>query len=182
MVTEQYFPESWGEAQLAEMGGVTGSVYISSMPEFGEPTELGVRLTVTPTVDPDRYTITLDMVPVVQTHVGWTDYSYEQITSSGTVQNILRMPIIEARTVETQLTIYDGETVVLGGIMRDNTSYIDDRIPILGDLPLVGRFFRSKGVNAQKNNLLIFTTPRLVNPNGAPLRQREVRGKPPFRM
>ena len=92
------------------------------------------------------------------------------------------MPIIEARTVETQLTIYDGETVVMGGIMRDNTTYMDDRVPFLGDIPLVGRMFRSKGVNAQKNNLLIFTTPRLVNPNGAPLRQREVRGKPPFRM
>jgi type II secretory pathway component GspD/PulD (secretin) len=53
------------------------------------------------------------------------------------------MPVIEARTVTTQVTIYGGETVVMGGIMRDDISTYDDKWPILGDLPLVGRFFRS---------------------------------------
>ncbi len=186
MVKEVYFPDSWGDAQLVdtsvETAGIRQVAFVSSMPEFSEPTELGVSLTVTPAVDADKYTITLDLIPVVQAHVGWVDYSYDHLTSLGTVTNTLKMPIIEKRTVQTQVTIYDGETVVMGGIMRDTTSYIDDRVPILGDIPMVGRFFRSKSVNSAKANLLIFTTPRLVNPNGAPLRQREVRGKPPFRM
>ena len=187
MVKEVYFPESWGDAQLVDTAleaGLTSRqvAYVSSMPEFSEPTELGVSLTVTPAVDADKYTITLDLIPVVQSHIGWTDYSYDHLTSLGTVRNTVKMPVIEKRVVQTQVTIYDGETVVMGGIMRDTTGYIDDRVPILGDIPLVGRFFRSKSVNSAKANLLIFTTPRLVNPNGAPLRQREVRGKPPFRM
>ena len=182
MVTEEYFPDTWGEPTLLDTGDGGAVGYVSSMPEFSEPTELGVRLTVTPTVDPDKYTITLDMIPVVQSQVDWTDYSYVQQTSIGTVKNVVRMVIIEARTITTQLTIYDGETVVMGGIMRDNIEKTDDRWPILGDLPVVGRFFRSKTKVATKENLLIFTTPRLVNPNGSPLRQREVRGKPPFRM
>jgi general secretion pathway protein D len=66
--------------------------------------------------------------------------------------------------------------------MRDLTGTVDDRIPLLGDLPLVGRMFRSKLVDKRKANLLIFTTVRLVNPDGSPLREREVRGKPPFRL
>ena len=186
MVTEVFFPDSWGEPTLIDNGATDPKEsevgYVSSMPEFGEATELGVKLTVTPTVDPDKYTITLDMIPVVQAQVDWTDYSYIQATSGGTVKNTVRMVIIEARTVTTQVTIYDGETVVMGGIMRDSILTMEDKWPIIGDLPLVGRFFRSRAKTAIKENLLIFTTPRLVNPNGSPLRQREVRGKPPFRM
>ena len=181
MVTEQYFPESWGETTI--ITDATGTGFNAGMPEFGEPTEIGVRMTVTPTVDPDKYTISLDMIPVVQSHVGWVDYSYQVSDGAGgQITNTLIMPIIEARTIQTQITIYDGETVVMGGIMRDITATVDDRIPILGDLPLVGRMFRSKYVDKSKANLLIFTTVRLVNPDGSPLREREVRGKPPFRM
>jgi len=186
MVTEVYFPDSWGEPTLIDNGAqlaIDSEVgYVASMPEFSEPTELGVRLTVTPTVDPDKYTITLDMIPVVQSQIDWTDYSYVQRTSGGTVRNTVRMVIIEARTVTTQVTIYDGETIVMGGIMRDAIETNDDRWPIIGDMPLIGRFFRSTYETSVKENLLIFTTPRLVNPNGSPLRQREVRGMPPFRM
>jgi Flp pilus assembly secretin CpaC len=186
MVTEVYFPDTWGEPTLIDNGAqdplLSEVGYVASMPEFSEPTELGVRLTVTPTVDPDKYTITLDMIPVVQAQIDWTDYSYVQNTSGGTVKNTVRMVIIEARTVTTQVTIYDGETIVMGGIMRDSIVNNDDRWPIIGDMPLIGRFFRSTYETSLKENLLIFTTPRLVNPNGSPLRQREVRGMPPFRM
>ena len=110
------------------------------------------------------------------------DSSYIQSTSAGTIPNTIRMVIIEARTVTSQVTIYDGETLVMGGIVRDDSTFNDNRIPILGDLPLIGRLFRSEYEVHTKSNLLIFTTPRLVNPNGSPLRQSEVRGKPPFRM
>jgi len=176
MVTEEYFPESWGEATV-----IDDDYFVPSVPEFGEPTELGIRLTVTPTVDADRYTISLDMLPVIQSHVGWIDYSYTITVNDSPATNPVRMPIIEARTIETQFNVYDGETVVLGGVIRDTIGNTDDRIPALGDVPLLGRIFRSKNRTQVKSNLLIFTTVRLVNPDGSPLREREVRGKPPFR-
>ncbi|MBN1865467.1 MAG: hypothetical protein JW808_11250 [Victivallales bacterium] len=185
MVQEEYYPESWGETTV--ISGTPGIGFSASMPEFGEPEEMGVRLTVTPTVDPDNYTIHLDMIPAVRSFITWVDYSYDVPTEIAggvtvTVPNVIRMPIFEARTVQTQITVYDGETVVMGGIMRDTTNTVDDRIPILGDLPLIGRAFRSKYIDKAKANLIIFTTVRLVNPDGSPLREREVRGKPPFRM
>lgn len=180
MATEVYFPESWGEGQFVSVSGIS-DYFVPSIPEFGEPTELGVRLTVTPNVDADRYTISLDMVPIIQAHIGWLDYSYTLTVNGRAAINTLRMPIIEARQIETHFNVYDGETVVLGGVIRDTTSEIDDRVPGLGDIPLLGRLFRSKVHDAAKANLLIFTTVRLVNPDGSPLREREVRGKPPFR-
>ena len=181
MVTDTYYPESWGDATLVDdtIGGVA---FVSSMPQFADPTELGVKMTVTPTVDPDKYTISLSLQPVVQQFVEWTDYSYTQATSLGPVRNTVRMPVIEARTVDTEVTVYDGETIVMGGIMRDTIESVNDTVPIIGKIPLIGRLFQSKYTYAQKANLLIFVTPRLVTPNGAPLRQREVRGMPPFRM
>jgi len=180
MINEEYFPTSWTEATFTQTG--TYSVFSPSIPELSEPTELGVRLTVTPTVDADRYTISLDMTPIVQSHIGWTDYSYTFTDLAGNVlTNPIRMPIFEVRTVETKLIVYDGETVVMGGSIKDESGFTDDRVPILGDVPLVGRLFRSQIQDREKRNLLIFVTVRLVNPDGSPLREREVRGLPPFR-
>ncbi|MFZ2658381.1 MAG: hypothetical protein WAX69_25835 [Victivallales bacterium] len=180
MINEEYFPTSWTEATFTQTG--TYSVFSPSIPELGEPTELGVRLTVTPTVDADRYTISLDMTPIVQSFIGWTDYSYNFVDLGGNaLTNTLKMPIFEVRTVETKLVVYDGETVVMGGSIKDASGFTDDRIPILGDVPLVGALFRSQAQNRDKRNLLIFVTVRLVNPDGSPLREREIRGLPPFR-
>ena len=182
MITDQYFPTSWNEAQLIS-SDVIGNIFSPSTPQFGEPTPIGVQLTVTPTVDADRYTIDLNMEPVVQTFIGWTDYSYNvTIGPNQVIPNTLRMPIIEARTVQTTMRVYDSHTVVMGGIMNDTSNVVDDRVPVLGDLPLVGRLFRSKINDNNKANLLIFVTARLVNPDGSPLRSREQDGLPPFRM
>jgi general secretion pathway protein D len=179
MVKEVYYPEQWGEADIAE--SETYSVFTPSIPEFGDPTEEGIVLRVTPNVDADRYTITLDMNPVIQRLVGWTNYSYNVSVTGSTYTNRLVMPVIEARTVMTSVTIYDGETIVLGGIIKDNVDTINDKIPILGEFPLVGRMFQSKAKRSTKTNLLIFLSCRLVNPDGSPIRERELRGLPAFR-
>ncbi len=188
MITEVYLPESWSDANYIPAGGGGGGaagwgdIFTPSVPQFGSPTELGVRLTVTPQVDADRYTIALDMTPVLQAFIGWIDYSYQVPAANGNFYtNTLRMPIIEARTITTQMQIYDGETVVMGGVTRDTSGYIDDRIPGLGSIPVVGRLFQSKVEDLAKRNLLIFTTVRLVQPDGSPYRAREIRGLPPFR-
>ncbi len=180
MVTEYYYPEEWSEATISNDG-----VFVSSIPQFGDVTEEGIILLVTPNVDADRYTITLDMNPVVQSRVDWNDYSYQvyigDSTNSVMRTNIIKMPVIEARTVETTVTIYDGETIVLGGIIKDATATINDQYPVLGDIPVIGRLFQSKAISSEKVNLLIFLTCRLVNPDGSPIRERELRGLPAFR-
>ena len=195
MITEVYYPESWTEATIATMSQTTINndggdnqvnavpVFTSSIPEFGDPTELGIVLKVTPNVDADRYTITLEMSPSVRALAGWSDYDYDvrDANTGITYTNVLQMPILESRTVQTSVTIYDGETIVLGGIMRDRVNTYNDQIPILGDIPLIGRAFQSKSQYSTKTNLLIFLTCRLINPNGSPIREREVRGLPSFR-
>jgi general secretion pathway protein D len=67
------------------------------------------------------------------------------------------------------VTIWDGQTVVLGGLITEQLSKIDDKVPFLGDLPLVGRLFQSKVTQRSKQNLLIFVTARLIDPAGNPI-------------
>jgi len=76
-------------------------------------------------------------------------------------------PIFGVREVNTKVTIWDGATLIMGGLTREDVKKVHDKIPVLGSMPLIGRLFRSDGESAQKRNLLIFVTARLVNPGGS---------------
>jgi general secretion pathway protein D len=70
--------------------------------------------------------------------------------------------------VETKVQVIDGQTVLLGGFIRDDYEEIEDKVPLLGDLPLIGRVFRSKAERSIKRNLMIFITARIINADGTP--------------
>ncbi|MEA2013559.1 MAG: hypothetical protein U9O87_10885 [Verrucomicrobiota bacterium] len=182
MVEERYFPESWTEPELTPASDTEGASFTPSIPEFGEARDIGVVLEVTPTVGPDGYTIELNLRPQVMEFKGYDiELNYKMVVDGEEIDAKAQMPIIEARTIETTVNCWDGETVVLGGMIREHVEKINDKIPILGDLPLIGRLFQNKIEHSKKQNLLIFVTARLVNPAGIPIRANEIRGLPDFR-
>lgn len=186
MVSQWYLPEDWSdpESTTVTQNNITSYANVPPIPNFGETTDDGIVLRVTPNVDPDHYTITLQMNPVVQSirpRAEWDDYSYTTTINNRQLPATLIMPIIDVRQVETTVSCYDGETIILGGIIKDQVDVYNDKYPFLGDLPLVGRAFQSQAKRSVKTNLLIFMTCRLVNPDGSPIREREMRGLPPFR-
>ncbi|MEM7392477.1 MAG: hypothetical protein AAF492_09010, partial [Verrucomicrobiota bacterium] len=130
-----------------------------------ETREVGVILNVTPTVGPDGYTIELTMSPEVAELVDWIQYGS---VFGDQVINIPQ-PIFSSRNVTTSIVIWDGQTVVMGGLISERFQKMDDRVPILGDIPFFGRLFQSKGSESQKRNLLIFVTARVVDPAGNPI-------------
>jgi general secretion pathway protein D len=129
----------------------------------------GVILNVTPTVGADGYTIDLVMAPEVAELVDWIQYGSVITVVNESYQFNMPMPVFTSRNVATSLVIWDGQTVVMGGLIREEVSTIKDKIPILGDIPLLGRLFRNEGSWSQKKNLLIFVTARLVDPAGRPV-------------
>ncbi len=157
------------------------TVYMAGSPEF-EEYELGVTMDVTPSVDLEEQTITLRVAPVITDHTGWTAYTYKA-NAEDSLSTTMKKPIISERRIDTNVTIKDGETIILGGIIKDSTNSIDDKIPVLGDIPIVGRFFQSKTKKSIKTNLLIFLHCRLIKPDGSPFFPENVvpRGLPTFR-
>jgi general secretion pathway protein D len=81
----------------------------------------------------------------------------------------MEQPFFHTRSVSTSISIYNGATVVMGGMINEVRKTVDDKIPLLGDIPLVGRFFQSRHEVSDKRNLLIFVTARLVDPAGRPI-------------
>ena len=180
MVRRVYFPDDYNESTQtttqSDYANAQAYSYISPIPNFdGDPTEIGIQLMVKPEVDLKRRTITLRMTPMVRQFIGWSTYEYVLSGSAfpadefgNQPMEILREPAFAERLIDTLVTARDGETIVLGGIVKDQTSVIEDKVPILGDIPLIGRFFRSNSEDSQKVNMLIFMTCSLVNPDGSP--------------
>lgn len=88
----------------------------------------------------------------------------EQSFQSGTVSTTAgAQPVIDQRRAETNLLVMDGETIVIGGLRKKDTTKTIDKIPIMGDLPIIGRFFRRTVEKVINTELLIFVTPYIIN-------------------
>ncbi|MDO8539542.1 MAG: tetratricopeptide repeat protein [Opitutaceae bacterium] len=182
---ELRYPQSYGEIQSQVGSGTaaTGSNAISAAGvtiTSGTPQEfttrnVGVEMKVTPTVEEDDYSISLDLNPKVTEFEGFVEYGGPSIAISSGVQVTVPpgfyQPIFSVREVTTKVTIWDGATLVMGGLTREEVKKVNDKVPFFGDIPLLGRLFQSKGESAQKRNLLIFVTANLVSPGGSPKKQ-----------
>jgi len=73
---------------------------------------------------------------------------------------------LRVRQVVTTCVVWDGQTVFLGGLMAENVQKTKDKVPVLGDIPFLGRLFRSESSFTQKKNLAIFGAPKIINPAG----------------
>lgn len=184
MVRQMYFPESWTEPEINTSCGSSVS-FEPSYPEFGGPRDIGTSLTVTPTLQPNNYTVRLELNPSVTDLTGWSDYSYNYVVgdfSSGDEYPMtLKMPEISNREVQTTIKVYDGQTVVLGGILSDSHGQLSDRWPIFADIPLIGRLFTESASQAHKDNLIISVSTRLISGDGIPVRTNTQNGLPDFR-
>ncbi len=186
---ELRYPQSFGEIQSqvgsSNSSGSSGSAGVTvtaGTPRDFVTRNVGVELRVTPTVEEDDYSISLDLNPKVTEFEGFVEYGGPSLAiSSGktvTVPPGFYQPIFSVREVSTKVTLWDGATLVMGGLTREEVRAVHDRVPILGSIPLLGRAFRSKGESAQKRNLLIFVTANLVSPGGS-LKKQAVGGTAP---
>lgn len=152
-----------------------GGVSINAgTPSGFEVEQIGVTMNLTPNVQPDD-SIRLFITPNVTEFEGFIEYGSSSIAIQGSITAIVPsgviQPIFNVRTLQTTVTIYDGATVVMGGLTRDEVKSVNDKVPVLGDIPFIGRLFQSKGESSQKRNLMIFVTANLIGPGGAPAAQ-----------
>ncbi len=120
---------------------------------------IGIILKVTPQVN-ERDFIRLSISPEVSSQAGSTTFG----GASGA-----EIPIIATRKAETQVTIRNGYTMGIGGLVENVKTTGDTRVPVLGSIPGIGRLFRSNSNSENARNLLIFITAKTLDPDGAPI-------------
>lgn len=122
---------------------------------------IGVLLKVTPQVN-SRGTIKLTLSPEVSQTNGNVTFG----GASGT-----QIPIVATRKATTQVSLKDGYTMGIGGLVTQNATNGETKVPVLGSVPLLGRLFRSDSRNTQTSNLIIFITAKSISADGAPVEE-----------
>jgi general secretion pathway protein D len=193
VIREFRYPRTYTPPQVPSIGTTTttGSqvvpvVVTPTTPQDWETRNTGVTLEVEPVVGEDATTIDLNLIPQVVEFEGFINYG-SPISAVGVntvagisistpvvlTQNVINQPVFSTRKVTTSVSVYDGQTVVLGGLMREDVQKVEDKTPIIGDIPLVGRAFRSNVEQHNKMNLVIFVTARVVTPAGLAFNNEE---------
>jgi general secretion pathway protein D len=133
-----------------------------------EQVEVGPVLDVVPYVLSDGYTINLTLIPSDTDFNGYeTPPAIPNVTSGlNVVQLPIVLPTFTVRQVVTTMNIWDNQTVILGGLITSTVNSTKDKVPVLGDIPLVGRLFQSSSKSTVKKNLMIFVTATIIDPAG----------------
>ena len=149
---------------VAQASGTGGGGAISIMFK-----EYGIRLNFIPTITP-RGTIRLQVAPEVSA----LDFS-NAVTISG-----FEVPAITSRKVKTEIELSDGQSFVIGGLLDNNETETFQKIPFLGDIPILGKFFQSMVRTKTNTELIVIVTPEFVNPIGAGSALPELKFPTPF--
>ena len=153
---------------LARAQNNTFTPGVSAITATIQQVETGPVLDVVPYVLSDGYTLNLTLVPSLTDFVGYDPLPTIPNVTAGlnVVQLPILLPAFNVRQVITTVNVWDNQTVVLGGLVSSTIQSTKDKIPVLGDVPLVGRLFQSQSKQSVKKNLMIFVTPTIVDPAG----------------
>jgi len=164
------------------LGGGAGSLRAQVIQQAATPTtvypledqmELGPVLDVIPYVLSDGYTINMTLIPTLTEFQGYDTPPTLPPLPAGAIMVPAILPHFTARQVITTVNVWDGQTVVLGGLISESVTKTKDKVPILGDIPLVGRLFQSEAKSSIKRNLMIFVSPTIIDQAGNRLHSEE---------
>ncbi|MFH0771840.1 MAG: secretin N-terminal domain-containing protein [Candidatus Omnitrophota bacterium] len=150
------------EVERTNIGTSVTPVFVEKYKVMEKAT--GITLEVTPKVSGDGKIITMDIHPEVTVLV-----KQVPISSSTDFPTGLGYPVIDSRSAQTSVVIRSGQTVVLGGLIREDETVTIRKTPILGDIPLFGYLFRTKHIDKTKRNLVIFLTATIIDSRGEPV-------------
>ncbi len=135
------------QVPIVKSASVSDGVVIPSV-EYVDAT---IKLSVTPIINPDGF-VNMYIKPEIK----------NVSSSSQDLGNGIKAPIINTREAETSVTIKDGETIIIGGLIKGKKDDTESKVPIVGDIPLLGSLFRSTTKRETKTELLIILTPRVM--------------------
>ncbi len=144
---------------LDTVDGVKETRFVN-VPQGFETRPIGILLNVTPSVGKDKETIALTLNPEV------SEAAPNAFTYSGEV----KLPKFTTRNLSTNIVVQNGDTIMLGGLIKESKTNTRTKVPFLGDLPIVGALFRKDSDSTTRKNLLIFVTASILGPEGEGVR------------
>jgi general secretion pathway protein D len=161
--------------------GSTPAIVIPATPTAFEKRDVGVSLEVLPVADANRRYVDVTLNPVITDFDGFVNYGSPinqtvqgvlgSITQELTPNQIL-MPIFSVRRANTNVVVADGSTIVIAGLMKDEITNVDDKTPILGDIPIMGRLFKTEAKSHRSVAIMFLVNVELLDPTGRPYRDR----------
>ncbi len=151
---------------------------VPAQPTAFETRKLGKVIEVEPSVSSDNLTVNLNVTTDFTDFVGFINYGVPILNSrfvlpdgspSVVTPNEILMPVFDAVKETTNVTVWDGQTIAIGGFHGESVTGSADKIPGLGDLPILGRAFRSNSSDRSKRALIVFVSVLLVDPGGNPI-------------
>ena len=180
-----YYPTTYTQPQVPNNDqGVGAGFILPANPTGFEYRDIGTTLEVKGESTSIPKAVDLDFTNLlVEDFEGFVDYgvNISTVTQGGqydtppsdavsTTQDIgaapFLVPIFTKKSLQSRVRLIDGETVGMGGLISDVVQLVDDKVPMLGDIPMLGRLFRGEASQKIKSNLVIFCTLRIINPDG----------------
>jgi general secretion pathway protein D len=174
-------PNSFGvvpEGNLIGISGVSPDFPVTpATPTAFETRKIGKTLELEPTVSSDNKTVSVNVLMDFTEFSGFINYGTPILNPNFRVNgqpsvvtpNEILMPVFDSIKETTNVSVWDGQTIAIGGFHGESVTASEDKIPYIGDLPVLGRAFRSSTNQTTKRALTIFVTVRLIDPGGNPI-------------
>ncbi len=187
VIREFIYPTEYEPPEVpTSTGGNSGGAQpvTPATPTAFEKRDVGMILEVLPVAGADKRYIDLTVSPSFVEFDGFVNYGSPIRSSAGSslfgvgessielTRNEILMPVFSTQRANTQLTVADGSTIVIGGLMRESIENVEDKVPLLGDIPWVGRLFSSTARQPVSTAIVFFVQVELLDPTGRPYRDR----------
>ena len=131
---------------------------------------------VEPIIGQDNYTVELNLTPEFSQFEGFVNYGTPILTNGTNVlgefvsvplsDNRILQPVFRTLRENTSVVVWDGATVVIGGLIEDRNTTMEDKVPFFGNVPVIGKFFKSKGNDRIKRAVIFFVKVNIIDPSG----------------
>lgn len=182
LVREFIYPTEYEPPQIPQTTELSGPTPVTpATPTAFEKKDVGITLEVLPVADANKRFIDITLNPSFSDFDGFVNYgspintTADSLLGTQTVEltpNQILMPIFNVQKLATQLTVADGATIAIGGLMRESVQNVQDRVPLFGSIPVLGRLFQSTAKQPVTTAIIFLVHIELLDPTGRPYRDR----------
>ena len=181
------YPTEYDPPEIPQDGGAFGGFGVGggappsfpvtpAHPTSFEARNVGTILEVEPIIGQDNYTVELNLTPEFSQFEGFVNYGTPILTNGTNVlgefvsvplsDNRILQPVFRTLRENTSVVVWDGATVVIGGLIEDRNTTMEDKVPFFGNVPVIGKFFKSKGNDRIKRAVIFFVKVNIIDPSG----------------